>query len=330
MEEAAGAWIARLEADDVDDADRRQFAAWLEENPRHAETFDAMRHTWHRLDALGIVSDRRDASDGRAAAPQPRTMTASLRLAVAATVLLLSGISTWLLLPEPTTLEYRTAVGHQLSVSLQDGSTIELNTDTLIEVDYTDGERKIVLLRGEAHFEVKEDVGRPFVVFAGNGAVRAVGTEFNVYLTEDSAVEVTVTEGIVEVSRSDGPAGRANQTENPLVPKAPARIGKGQVVRYGQASAVAPIPAPDVERRLAWRRGMLSFDGESLEEVVAQVSRYTDIEIIIVDADLRDLRVGGVIKSSDVTALVGLLETAFAVEVRREARRIYLSSPRKR
>lgn len=323
LEEEAGRWIARLEADDVSDADREQFAAWLNEDKRHAETFEAMRHSWHRLDALGALANGQQAVEPGPTQKVTTSRRSVVGWAAAAAVLLAVGATTWWQLQAPTILQYETAIGHHLQVSLEDGSTIDLNTNTLIEVNYTDSKRTVRLQRGEAHFIVEKDADRPFVVLAGNGAVRAVGTAFNVYLTESQAVEVTVTEGVVEVTGSnDSQSGSAAST--PIA--APARLVEGQRMEFnGQIGAIAEVPEPEVERRLAWREGMLSFDGESLEEVVAEVSRYTNVEFVIADSDIRALQVGGYFKSTDIDALTNLLETAFDVDVRRDGQRVYLT-----
>lgn len=324
LEETAGRWIARLEADDVSDDDRRRFAVWLDEDRRHRETFEAMRHSWHRLDALGTLANGIGTSENRPAAVPTRARRRRWSWAAAATVLLAVGVAGWWQLHTPSVLEYHTAIGHQLSVSLEDGSTIELNTDTQIDVNYTDTERTVRLRRGEAHFLVEEDTTRPFVVLAGDGAVRAIGTAFNVYLTESQTVEVTVTEGIVEVMSVNRSPSRSGQVQDEV--EAPTRVSQGQRIQYnGQVGAVAELPAPQVERRLAWRQGMLSFDGETLEEVVAEVSRYTNIEFVIADPRLRELQVGGYFKSTDIDALTDLLDTAFGVEARRNGQVIHLT-----
>lgn len=326
LEEAAGLWIARLEADDVSEDDRQRFAAWLDDDKRHRETFEAMRHSWHRLDALGALANGVRAAETEAPAAQSRSKHVGVAWAMAASVLLAVVATAWWQLQAPAIIEYETAIGHQLSVSLEDGSTIDLNTNTLIEVNFTDLQRTVLLRRGEAHFAVEKDAARSFVVLAGDGAVRAVGTEFNVYLSEGQVVEVTVTEGIVEVtSTNQAGSGSAQILPTPAAPE-PARVTVGQRVQYnGQVGAVAEVPEPEVERRLAWRHGMLSFDGETLEEVVAQVSRYANVQFVITDPSLRDLQVGGYFKSTDVDALTELLDTAFAVEARRDGQQIYLT-----
>ena len=324
LEDAAGEWIARLEADDVSDDDRRRFSEWLARDRRHREVFEAMRHTWHRMDALGSLVYGVAEEDMARRVERPRRRT--LRWAAAAVALLAVGTAVWLGLRAPVPVHYKTAVGHQLSVSLEDGSSVDLNTATLVEVEYTDTERRIRLLHGEAHFTVAKDASRPFVVHARDGLVRAVGTQFNVYLTETRGVEVTVNEGTVEVASAGTSIGVSADTVSKRTPQQSALVNEGQHVRYEkQVGAVAEMPAPIVERRLAWRQGMLSFDGETLEQVVAEVSRYTNVRFVIADPELRELQVGGYFRSNDLAALTTLLESAFGVEVRREGQRIVLA-----
>ena len=324
IEDAAGDWIARLEADDASEADRRRFAEWLAEDRRHRETFEAMRRTWHRLDALGAVAQAATGETSATDVERPRRR--GVVRAAAALLLLTVGAAFWAGLRTPAFVVYETAVGHQLSVSLDDSSTVDLNTDTFIEVAFTDTERAIRLVRGEAHFTVAKDADRPFVVFAGGGVVKAVGTRFNVYLTASRGTEVTVTEGVVEVAKAVEPAIVSADTGSRHRPLQAARLSEGQEVRYnGQLGAVAEIRTPEVERRLAWRDGMLSFDGETLEQVVAEVSRYTNVQFVIADPELRELKVGGYFKSNDLAALTALLETAFGVDVRRDGQRVVLT-----
>ena len=94
---------------------------------------------------------------------------------------------------------YETRIGEQNSITLVDGSVIQLNTDSHIQVNYEKNQRSIVLMAGEAHFEVAKDPSRPFVVKAGDGMVRAVGTAFTVRINPE-ALKVIVTEGKVALA----------------------------------------------------------------------------------------------------------------------------------
>ena len=84
-------------------------------------------------------------------------------------------------------------------MTLADGSKLHLNTNSVVTVDFSSTARNIVLLKGEAHFEVAHDTSRPFSVTAGNNTVTAVGTAFNMQYVDDNAFELVVTDGKVLV-----------------------------------------------------------------------------------------------------------------------------------
>lgn len=200
---------------------------------------------------------------------------------------------------------YRTGVGERRVVALRDGSSVTLNTASTVEVAYTDGERRVRLVRGEALFDVAHDAARPFLVDAGSARFRALGTAFNVRLRPD-VVELTVTEGVVGVAAREGEV---------AVPVA-ARIaaGGGAVVRSG---AVAPTALDDqrLRQRTAWQEGVLEFDGESLAQVVGEFNRYRRQPIVIGDARLESLRIGGRFEVDEADKFLTALTSSFPIEV---------------
>lgn len=200
---------------------------------------------------------------------------------------------------------YRTGVGERRVVALRDGSSVTLNTASTVEVAYTDAERRVRLVRGEALFDVAHDAARPFLVDAGSARFRALGTAFNVRLRPD-VVELTVTEGVVGVAAREGEV---------AVPVA-ARIaaGGGAVVRSG---AVAPTALDDqrLRQRTAWQEGVLEFDGESLAQVVGEFNRYRRQPIVIGDARLESLRIGGRFEVDEADKFLAALTSSFPIEV---------------
>ncbi|WP_044330545.1 FecR family protein [Sphingomonas hengshuiensis] len=156
---------------------------------------------------------------------------------------------------------HRTAVGEQRVVTLADGSRATLNTDTVLEVAYTAERRGMRLVRGEALFEVAHDPNYPFLVEAGGGTVRALGTAF-VVRSERDRLEVTLITGRVEVSRQTGAARRVVE------------LSPGE--RYSSDGDAGPVKLdkPRVEAVIAWRNGQLIFDETPLAEAVAEANRY--------------------------------------------------------
>lgn len=226
----------------------------------------------------------------------------------AAVLVLMLTFAVTALMPLPEG-HYRTGKGERLTQQLADGSTLMLNTDSYVAVEYSAGERRIVLRAGEAYFDVAHDKNRPFVVYAGDGKVRAVGTAFNVYKT-DGQVAVTVTEGTVEVTAT------ADQVaDSDLGIGASKRVTANQSLIYKeQLGLVTHRDAQEIDRRLAWRRDKLYFDNVTLSAFVEQLNRYSSNRLMILDPGLKDLRVGGVFKAGDTQAALQALEAAFAVE----------------
>jgi transmembrane sensor len=300
IQRQASEWLARFDGGQVSAADHLAFRIWSGTDPRHQAAYAALEQSWRRLDHLAAVDLEPQRRPRRA---RQVAIAASLLLAASLAVVLSASLfdgANW----------YVTEIGEQRRVTLADGSSVELNTDTRLRFVQRDGTRLVELDRGEALFDVAPDPAHPFVVRAGDSSARAVGTEFAVQL-RGRAVEILVTHGTVEVTRA--PTGDA--------PSERTLVTAGQEVAVAAASLQ---PAVDVdhtaqERKLAWRRGMLRFDGETLEQVVAEVGRYTRIHLVVADPELRAMRVGGYFRATDTARFLQMLENNFGVRGRRTA-----------
>ena len=190
---------------------------------------------------------------------------------------------------------------------LDDGSTVVLNTDSFVQVRFRKDRRDIILRKGEASFQVAHDAFRPFVVHAADGvAVKAVGTAFAVR-EGPKGVLVTVAEGVVEVARPQ---------------KATKAVERRYVTRDNQVVALNAAPMKQssvgesqVSRRLAWREGLLMFDGETLGQAAAEVNRYTQTPVVIDDPRLADKHFVGVFQVGDVRAFARAAGAAFDAQV---------------
>ena len=187
-------------------------------------------------------------------------------------------------------------------------------------------QRDIRLLKGEALFSVAHDEQRPFLVFANDGIVRAVGTEFSVHIT-DFAMEVIVSEGSVELStlKPTKPA-----TENfPNITKVASlgviKAGHSAQVKNSQAS-IANVSNEVIDAELSWRVGRLDFTGEGLEEAIAEYTRYTDMDIKIIDPELKKIRLGGSFPTNEPDLFLKNLEFNFGIKVEKVGQsQVYLS-----
>jgi transmembrane sensor len=217
---------------------------------------------------------------------------------------------------------------------LPDGSIVELKRGAVIDVHFSDTLRAIALRQGEAHFEVKKDAARPFVVTAGSVEFRAVGTAFAVQLGQ-SEVELIVTHGIVAVEKPLKPATAQRPTHAmPATAQASHTLatvdaGKRMVLDLAPTAVhsspvLAAIDADEMAQRLAWRATRLEFTGTRLADAVELMSRHNAVRFVIADAALRDLEVTGFFRADNVDAFLLLLEGSFGANVERSGNTITL------
>jgi transmembrane sensor len=228
---------------------------------------------------------------------------------------------------------YATPIGGIRNVALADGSHITLNTDTSLRARISDNERHIELDRGEAFFEVSKDTARPFIVYAGDKRIMAVGTQFSVRRVDDE-VKVVVTEGLVKLAAAD-----AFTTDFPQMTSesvvGPAASDGTDSATYLRAGAVAKTlktrvlvsedAAANAEKLLTWRQGYIFFDSMPLAEAVAEFNRYTTRKIVIQDPGVAAIRISGKFGSANAEAFVRVLRDGFGVDVQSTDERILLT-----
>jgi transmembrane sensor len=328
IEREASEWVARMNADDVTADDRARFEAWLRAHPANVKAYAELADTWNELARSGPLvravyfGQAMNAASARYART-PRWLPRALAATVAAIVVVMG----WSFYKQQADSRFQTAIGEQVAVMLPDGSSVNLNTNSQVDVDYSQGSRIIHLGRGEAYFTVAHDPGRPFWVHAGDRWVRAIGTAFNVYL-RPAGVQVTVSEGTVNVV--DAPGGESPPSDASYVKSAAAVTAGEQADAQGNADVIRALNAAELNRSLAWRKKSLYFHDEPLGNVVNELMRYTPLKIEVVDASLRQLPVGGTFQTSPegAEALLKMLEDGFGARIRRPgAAHVYIEAP---
>jgi len=252
----------------------------------------------------------------------PRGGAASLAgIALLAVVLVFSG--KWFFTSgigtKPVEVVYETKTGEQSQVALDDGSVILLDTRSRARVRYDARERGVYLDRGQVFFTVARNQQLPFVVHAGQGQVRAVGTAFDIR-REGDRVDVLVTEGVVQVSaRGRATAAIDSSSSTPKAwPASTVELRSGGEASYTEViEKTRYLQQENLERRTSWRHGKWMFRGETLTDMVEEISRYTDKKIEIVDPRIAGLRVGGYFDVGETDAVLAALQGSFGVRVHR-------------
>ena len=350
IEREAADWLARGDSENWSEADARAFADWQNECTAHRIAVIRIQTTWQRADrlqALGagvprgqipapgswrlspffdreqrpvepVSSDPDEVPTYDTPAPAPHQIRASgIRSprAWAAMLVLALGVTSAGYFFAYDRDTYRSDIGVIKVVSLADGSTVTLNTNTVIRVRFSGASRRIDLERGEAFFEVAKDPRRPFFVSAAGEHVIAVGTQFCVY-RRTTDTRVVVTEGKVKVEEFKGGAAVGPATELPA----------GSIAQVGSAGVlVQQGSVAQAEAYTSWRSGYISLNDTELATAVAEFNRYNKKQLVIGDPSIATLRVGGSLRAANVDAFVRVLEQGFPVRAQDQGGQVVLT-----
>ena len=286
-----------------------------------------MANLWDKMGALSRLSDLFPEAAAHAASWQ------RLALATAAPVLIAVLVAVWAVIAlEPgnppdvrqaviistSDTVYETAIGEHSTVHLSDGTQLVLNTNSLVKVNCTDQYRLLVLERGEIHVQVAHDKTRPLSVIVGNNIVKAVGTAFAIKIASDQQIELIVTEGKVLVGVHRGALGGTADISPDILASSSVTVAAGEQLVLGiPEEDVMEVSVEEIEVKLSWRQGNLIFRGESLEDAVAEIGRYTTVDFVILDDDLRKVRIAGLFKAGDVDGLLATLRENFSISYQR-------------
>jgi transmembrane sensor len=250
-----------------------------------------------------------------------RRMRSAMVAGVACLCTLAAGLACWYVAQRST---YATRVGEQRTVTLPDGSSIELNARSRLSVRFSAVAREVDLLEGQALFLVEKDVRRPFVVRSGAIRVRAVGTRFDVYRRSHDTT-ITVLEGRVAVLPETAASPQQRGVTGMLAAAPDTVVSAGeQVIATG--TRVARRLHANVAAATAWRQKRLIFSATPLAEVVNEFNRYNERQLVVRDPRLQHVLVNGVFSSTDPASLVRFLHAQPDIAVDDEGRQISLSA----
>lgn len=300
----AEAWVARLASPECTAQERAEFDRWLDESPQHVDEYVQAERT-HQLAAALANDEMLQAAariawrtTGREAARSrwwaPTALAASLLVATVVGV-------TWLrTAPVPVADErHATAVGEQRSLRLADGTRVLLDTDSAIVARFSERGREVVLDRGRVRFEVAADPARPFLVKAGRGEIRDIGTTFQVEKT-DAVVSVGLIEGSVIVS---GGVAQASSTLQP-----------GQQLSYDDSGRLGAAEPLDIKAAQAWPAGNLVFKNRRLDALLLEMNRYSATKLRLAEPGLGAIPVSGVFHIGDQASLLEVLERGWSLK----------------
>jgi transmembrane sensor len=361
----AADWLIEFRSGETDVAGRRAFYEWLRASPEHMRAYLELAAIWNQGSALDPAHSVPDGAPLETIGPETNVIALSAshsgrphaihdtersqpnglsaRLAgrkvfyLAASLLLAASAALQWYWHEIRGV-YTTGVGEQHLITLSDGSVIELNAQSRIHIRYDSRQRQVVLLRGQALFNVARDATRPFIVHTARSQVRAIGTEFDIY-SKAAETTVSVIEGTVAVlpimqdeaiapGRSKPVAaaysGPDRSTSHDLATGEVLLTSGEQAVVVAQAAVKQP--SPDIAAATAWSRGHIVFHGTRLEDVATEFNRYNTRHLVIRAPELLSFKVTGIFSSTDPTALIRFLAGRPQMKVTETPEEIVVSS----
>jgi transmembrane sensor len=364
IESAAADWLARRDANHWSEADQQQLDAWIAESISHRIAWLRLESTWQRADRLSALrapavptaaaaattstpSTAPTASSApaapivvpiplpvRPAAPAPsprRTGTRGLprfsTQRIAASMVLAAAACSWLgwrYTQDWQSAHYATAVGARQQVALADGSVLTLNTATQLRTLVNQSGRKVWLEDGEAYFDIAHDKKHPFVVIAGDRRITVLGTRF-VVRRQGEQVNVVVEEGRVQIASAQASEGSGGSGGAGDV--APTVVVRNQAaVAHAGNVLVMPKAPKQIDDELSWRQGKLVFDQTTLGDAATQFNRYNTRKLVIADAAVARIRIGGSFDANNMGGFVALLKQGFGLAVQDSGNEIRISN----
>ena len=294
--DAAIAWQLCLDCGNGSDVEQAEFTKWYSASDEHARAWLQLGMLDHRFSTASVPARNALLKARTGVQERARKIGSGLAsVALACGLALFAGknylpVDYWM-------ADQRTATGEQRQLRLADGTLLNLNTHSAVDVRFDDSTRRIILQEGEIMVETGHGDPRPFIVQTRDGSLRALGTRFMVK-REDDGTRLSVLQSRVE-------AHPENSVEQTI-------YNEGQQVlmhrdRLGQMLAVSP--GAD-----AWTRGMLVLDNVRLADMVSELNRYQRGHLGV-DPEVADLRITGSFPLNNIELALNALMPTLPVQI---------------
>lgn len=318
IDEVAADWAARLDRGPLSSEEEAALEAWLSGDARR-------RGAMLRAGAVSMLSESAQAlgRDFRPAAAKgigsaPRPLVSRRKMlgwagtgSVAAATIIALGLSA-------RAAAITTELGEVRRVTLDDGSSLILNTQTSVRVHYSDDVRRIEMLYGEAYFSIVRDGRRLFVLDGTTSPLRTTQALFRIRKLTGRPADILVEQGSVSLDPIYAPG--------PMLIPAHSRL----ILSPGKFAEPQPISPDLIARELAWRDGKIAFEGERLDQAAAEFARYSKARIEIRDRDLASEPVTGLFSAGDPAGFGRAIAQAFGAKFEERPGAVILSRPANR
>ena len=289
----AARWVVRLDGHTPTATEQRLLEEWLDQDVRHIGAYARARAIYLQFDQLRVPGD---PTLTQSAAPHGSRLTRRRMLLWATGGGVAAALSGVALLWPRSVQEYSTRIGEMRREPLPDGSIVTLNTGTRLAVAYTERSREVKLLHGEVLVEATTDpAARLFKLNALDTQITTAAAAFAVRVLNRDAIQIMVQNGQVQVMEPSIPARPITLPANTLA--LPQHVAGADL--SGPSLVTERIDPAEVDRRLAWQRGQLSFEDVTLEYALQEFARYGDVRVVIDDPSIGSLKVVGLYSAAD-------------------------------
>ena len=305
----AADWLIAREDGPLDAAAQADFDGWFSASEGNKAAYWRLEAAWQEVDRITALGPHEPVMEE--IRPRDWWQRAWRPVALAASIALVAGI--WTFSPqlgefaagfgkqEPVSQQaFATSIGMMKQIGLEDGSSVQLNTLSVLRTQITAARREVWLDKGEAFFEVAHRSGQPFIVYAGDRQITVLGTKFSVR-RDGERVTVSVLEGRVRVDEL---------VDNRLV-RSSVIVGGNIAMARGAATLVTERSEEQVQDTLSWRTGMLTFDQSPLPAIAAEFNRYNARKLVIEGSALENVRISGTFPAEQPDAFARLLRDAY-------------------
>ena len=207
----------------------------------------------------------------------------------------------------------QTLTGMEYMLTLSDGTRVFLNAETKLKFPTKfRKEERVVVLEGEAYFEVRKDATHPFIVKDNDMDVKVLGTSFNLRsYSDENSIATTLVSGKVAVY--------AGENSEEIVP--------GEQAVYMKETGKMEVKPIDVTLYTAWHTGKFIFRNETLEEMMSYLSRWYGVKYRFIDEGAKKLQIGARLdRYNNMNPIIEMLKKTGLVNITQVDNMLYISS----
>ncbi len=312
--EIAADYVAQLHSGDMSEQEQQSLERWVAEDERNAYEYQRVLKIWDDLHEYPLIQDELASRKKILGRRKLIMAVASFFLMFFASIFVINNNEI-----KPVK-SYQTSIGQQKTINFPDGSKVTLNTDTVLEADFSDNQRRLKLVSGEAFFDVAKDPSRPMVIDLATHEITVLGTQFNVYRS-GLGVKIAVVKGEVSVESAINVVTNLNQNKNELNSLKNSEnkifLKAGDAVNLDIRLKKQPVLVSkvDVEKLTGWRDGLIRFDSEPLSRVISELNRYSYRKVLVEDETIMEIPVSGTFRFNNTDKVLGALDVALPITV---------------